>query len=87
MESASTFTCDSCRQGRFSPHAQNDQGYAYFLLPNKYVYIVDFMYQKNVDAINLMYSSDLTSGQMTVHYMPDPRLNILKRLFLPRRIY
>lgn len=52
----------------------NDQGYAYFLLPNKYVYVVDFNYQKNVDAINLMYSSDLTSGQMNVHYMPDPRL-------------
>jgi hypothetical protein len=52
----------------------NDEGYAYFLIPNKYIYMVDFKYQRDVDAINLLYSSDMTSGRMTVRYTPDPRL-------------
>jgi hypothetical protein len=52
----------------------NDRGYAYFLVPVKQVYIVDLNYQKNVDAINLTHVNDITTGQKTVRYAPDPRL-------------
>jgi hypothetical protein len=52
----------------------NDMGFAYFLVPFKYVYMVDFNYQKDVDAVNLLYTNEITTGQMQVRYVPDPRL-------------
>ena len=52
----------------------NDRGVAYLLLPTRFVYMVDFEHQKDVDAINLLYANELTSGNITVNYRPSPRL-------------
>jgi Mg-chelatase subunit ChlD len=60
--------------GKVYSSRADDQGQAWFLIPNKYVYLVDFRYQKDVDAINLLHASDLTSGALTIQYSPDPRL-------------
>jgi hypothetical protein len=51
----------------------NDKGVAYLLIPTKFVYMIDLDYQKDVDAVNLLYATELTSGNMTVTYRPDPR--------------
>jgi hypothetical protein len=51
----------------------NDKGVAYFLLPTKSVYMIDLDYQKDVDAVNLLYATGLTSGNIAVTYRPDPR--------------
>lgn len=36
--------------------------------------MVDFDYQKDVDAVNLSYASEMTTGAYQVFYSPDPRL-------------
>lgn len=60
--------------GKVYASTSNDQGVAYFLVPIKHIYIVDFNYHKNVDGINLSHVNDITTGQMRIHYNPDPRL-------------
>lgn len=52
----------------------NGDGEATFLLPVGKAYLVDFRYQKNVDAINLRKTKGIGSTRMTFTYTPDPRL-------------
>jgi len=58
------------------------QGMVYALLPIQEIYLVDFQYEKNVDAINLTNSKQLTVGNRTFTYRPDPRLQYPEK-FIP----
>ncbi|MFT6747792.1 MAG: hypothetical protein ACJAZ2_002149 [Glaciecola sp.] len=57
-------------------------GYAFFLLPIHRIYLVDFNYEKDVDAINLMNAVPMTIGEMNVVYSPNPKLEYPER-FIP----
>ncbi len=60
--------------GKIFSALTDDQAVATFLVPSKHVYMVDFNYQKDADAINLLYVTEILNGQMSVQYNPDPRL-------------
>jgi Ca-activated chloride channel family protein len=59
-----------------------DEGIAYFSLPVRHIYMIDFEYQKDADAINLMFAREMAKGEMSVTYKPDPRLEYPER-FIP----
>lgn len=50
------------------------EGYALFLVPIHTVYMVDFRYQQNADAVNLKYAKGITDAQFNAYYSPDPKL-------------
>ncbi len=52
----------------------NRYGNAYFLIPKATVYLVNFKYQKNVDAINLKHVGEKVKRTVEENYVPDPRL-------------
>ena len=52
----------------------NKNGYAYFLLPIKEIYMINFKYHKNVDVVNLEHATQRATRTMNVRYVPDPRL-------------
>lgn len=56
--------------------------YALFLVPIGKIYMVDFNYQKDVDAINLTNARGMTTGEVYVFYSPDPRLEYPEQ-FIP----
>lgn len=60
--------------GKVYAATTNDQAVATFLVPLKHVYMIDFNYQKDVDAINLSRTTEMMSGQIRLQYRPDPRL-------------
>lgn len=60
----------------------NTLGEAYFLIPINHIYMVDFNYQKNADAINLMNTRAMAQGEISVFYSPDPRLEYPEK-FIP----
>jgi len=62
------------KTGKVFSAKSNDNRNAYFLVPINHIYMVDFNYQKDVDAINLMNSKEMTRGEISVYYSPDPRL-------------
>lgn len=57
-------------------------GMVYALLPVQQIYLVDFEFEKNVDAINLTNSKQMTVGNRTFAYNPDPRLQFPEK-FIP----
>lgn len=70
------------KTGKVFSAKSNSDGSAYFLVPNNHIYMVDFNYQKDVDAVNLMNAKPMTRGEISVYYSPDPRLEYPER-FIP----
>ncbi len=62
------------KTGKVFSTKSNNNRIAYFLVPINHIYMVDFNYQKDADAINLMNSKEMTRGEISVYYSPDPRL-------------
>ena len=60
----------------------DNKSMAYFQVPIKRIYMIDFKYSKNADVVNLMSSKQMTTGEKTVHYYPDPRLEFPEK-FIP----
>jgi Ca-activated chloride channel homolog len=60
--------------GKVFATTTNKDGYAYFLVPIKHIYMIDFKYEKDVDAVNLLHTTEVTTGNLRVRYNPDPRL-------------
>ena len=73
-ESGEKVYLEQLKTGKVYTAKINQKGNAYFLLPIQYVYMINFQYQQNVDAINLKHADELTSGETKVTYRPDPRL-------------
>ena len=49
-------------------------GFAMFLVPIHTVYMVDFKYQQNADAVNLKYAKGITESEFQAYYSPNPKL-------------
>ena len=60
----------------------NEAGAAYFLVPTRNIYMIDFEFQENADAINLMNAKEMTNGEIDVTYIPDPRMEFPEN-FIP----
>lgn len=52
---------------------------AIFLVPAGQVYMVDFEFERNVDAVTAINPRGLTQGRVGVTYRPDPRLQFPER--------
>jgi hypothetical protein len=70
------------KTGKVYTTKTNNQGFAIFLIPIHYIYMIDFQNQKNVDAINIKDAKKMTQVEINVHYMPDPRLEYPEK-FIP----
>jgi len=62
------------KTGKVYSSKSNRNGVASFLVPIKHIYMIDFNYQKDADAINLMNAKEMTQFETFVIYSPDPRL-------------
>src|SRR5690606_36185848 len=64
-------------------HAKtNSDGVAYFLLPKKREYVVNFQFQKGAGTVDLKRFFGIGQASMTFVYEPDERLQYPER-FLP----
>lgn len=60
----------------------NPDGFAMFLVPIQTVYMVDFKYQQNADAVNLKYAKGITESEFQAYYSPNPKLEYPEK-FIP----
>ncbi|MFT5778023.1 MAG: Mg-chelatase subunit ChlD [Crocinitomicaceae bacterium] len=60
----------------------NDQGEVTFMLPIRNQYFIDFDYQKGAKEIDLSKAKGIVQQNMTVQYVPDPRLENIED-FIP----
>jgi hypothetical protein len=60
----------------------NSEGFALFLVPIGFIYMIDFTFQHNVDAINFINAKGVTTGELDVLYSPNPRLEFPEK-FIP----
>ena len=70
------------RTGRVYTLTSDENGMVYAQLPIQEVYLVDFEFAKNADAIDLTNAKSLTEGERTFYYQPDPRLQYPEK-FIP----
>jgi len=52
----------------------NEKGEAYFLVPKKRKYMVNFRYQKDVDVLNYLDVQGIANVNCNFSYVPDPKL-------------
>lgn len=72
----------SLQTGKIYFAKSNNQRQAYFLVPVGQVYMVDFPFERDVDAVTTMNSRGLSRGEIGVTYRPNPRLQFPER-FIP----
>jgi hypothetical protein len=49
-------------------------GHAFMMVPPRLVYMIDFNYQRDADAVSLKYAEGFFTTHVRVRYAPDPRL-------------
>jgi len=57
----------------------NEKGEAYFLVPKKRKYMVNFRYQKDVDVLNYLDVNGIANVNCNFIYTPDPKLQFPER--------
>lgn len=72
----------SLKSGKVYTTKADATGLAIFLVPIHEVYMVDFRYQKNSDAINLKNAKGMTEAAYEITYQPNPKLEYPER-FIP----
>lgn len=57
----------------------NTNGEAYFLVPARRKYMVNFRYQRDVDVLNYLDVQGIANAEVSFTYMPDPKLQFPER--------
>jgi hypothetical protein len=58
-------------------------GNVFFLVPIKRIYMVDMLYQRDADGVNMMNAKEMTYFENYLQYLPDPRLESPEN-FIPK---
>lgn len=71
------------KSGKVYAATTDRDGHAILMVPPGRVYMIDFNYQRDADAVSLKYSEGFFTTHVMVRYSPDPRLEY-PETFIPK---